>query len=518
MKRYLMFILPMLMLVMAPACKRNDGKLSENPEKRIPVNPEEKEAFYKSYPEFKAYAESIDEIYDRHENQLIWYDKDGRIDFAEVLYSKARQIEQEGVPVEIPYVDRISKIFEKTDRKKPTTEEDLLITGMYFFYADKVFGGLDAETSKSTGWYLPRNELSYVDYLDRLMEEPDRIVAGDKNANIGEYYLLRKALTHYRNIEKNGGWPKMQMPEGTKNFKNGDEHAVIAQVRNRLFLEGDLKSDSKSAVYDDALQDGLDSYFKRHYRDTRTQIGADLLEELSIPVSERIKTILVNMERCRWVPVGFDLNEEYVAVNIPAYQLKYWKNGEVALESNVVVGKEMHKTVVFTEKMSYLVFSPYWNVPRSILNNEIQPALEKDPGYLEKNNMEWNGESVRQKPGPQNSLGLVKFMFPNQNNIYLHDSPAKSLFTREERAFSHGCIRVHKAKELAYEIMEGEKGWNEKRIDAAMNKGTETYHTLSRKIPVFIAYFTAWPDEEGRVSFYEDIYKRDDRLAKMLYR
>lgn len=517
MKRNILFCWPIVLLLLLSACKKNDGKLSEDPEKRISIDLAQKETFYQSFPEFKSYSKSIDEIYERHQNQLIWYDKDGRIDFAEVLYSKVRQIEQEGVPVTVPHMGQIAEIFEKHDRKKPTTQDDLLLTGMYFFYADKVFGGLDAESSRSTGWFLPRNDISYVDYLDTLMAEPKRMGA-DKNANISEYYSLRKALSHYRAIEKNGGWPKMEMPEGTKAFKNGDDHAVIAQVRTRLHMEGDLKSDSQNTVYDDELQRGLDSYFARHYRSKRTQIEAVLLQELSIPVSERIKAILVNMERCRWVPIGFDGNTEYVAVNIPSYQLKYWKNGDIALESNVVVGKEMHKTVVFSEKMSYLVFSPYWNVPQSILKNEIQPALEKDPGYLEKNNMEWNDKSVRQKPGPNNSLGRVKFMFPNQNNIYLHDSPAKSLFTREERAFSHGCIRVHKARELAYEIMKGEKGWNNGRIDTAMDKDTETYHTLSRKIPVFIAYFTAWPDAEGRVAFYEDIYNRDDRLAKMLYR
>jgi murein L,D-transpeptidase YcbB/YkuD len=166
--------------------------------------------------------------------------------------------------------------------------------------------------------------------------------------------------------------------------------------------------------------------------------------------------------------------------------------------------------------MRYIVFSPYWNVPTSILKKEILPGIKRDSKYLAKHNMEWSKGMVRQKPGLDNSLGLVKFLFPNNNNIYLHDSPSKNLFSAEKRAFSHGCIRVEKAKELANAILENDPNWTSEKIDEAMNKGKESWYTLKLKIPVYIGYFSAWVDNEGNVNFYKDIYDRDTRLAEML--
>ena len=197
--------------------------------------------------------------------------------------------------------------------------------------------------------------------------------------------------------------------------------------------------------------------------------------------------------------------------------MSYYREGQAPFISDVVVGKDVHKTVVFSGMMKYIVFSPYWNVPKSIVKKEIEPGLAKNSNYLEEHDMERNGGQIRQKPGPKNSLGLVKFLFPNSNNIYLHDSPAKALFNRENRAFSHGCIRVAKAKELAYTILKDDKAWPQAKIDKAMNAGTEKWVTLKTKIPVFIGYFTAWVDSDGTVHFYDDIYKRDDRLAEMIF-
>jgi murein L,D-transpeptidase YcbB/YkuD len=182
----------------------------------------------------------------------------------------------------------------------------------------------------------------------------------------------------------------------------------------------------------------------------------------------------------------------------------------------VVVGKTLNKTVIFGADMRYIVFSPYWNVPRSIIKKEIEPAMAKDPNYLSKHDMEWNGGNIRQKPGPKNSLGLVKFLFPNSNAIYLHDTPSKGLFNEEKRAFSHGCIRVAKPKELANLILKDDKNWSPQKIEAAMNKGVESWYSLKTKIPVYIGYFTAWVDTDGNIQFYDDIYSRDERLAAIL--
>jgi murein L,D-transpeptidase YcbB/YkuD len=238
---------------------------------------------------------------------------------------------------------------------------------------------------------------------------------------------------------------------------------------------------------------------------------------MNVPIGERIKMIVVNMERCRWISPEVVKARELIFVNIPSYMLFFNRNGQRILESPVVVGKTMNKTVIFSGNMSSVVFSPYWNVPPSILAKEVKPGIKKDPNYLAKHNMEWyNNGQVRQKPGKSNSLGKVKFIFPNSNNIYLHDTPSKSLFAKESRAFSHGCVRVGKPRDLAIKILENDPDWTVEKIDAAMNAGTEKWVSLKTKIPVYIGYFTAWVDEKGDINFYDDVYKRDDRLYDIL--
>jgi len=235
---------------------------------------------------------------------------------------------------------------------------------------------------------------------------------------------------------------------------------------------------------------------------------------MNAPISKLIQQIIVNMERSRWVPV--DLVSNYIVVNIPAYKLSVYENDTVAWTMNVVVGKPAHKTVIFNGNIKYIVFSPYWNVPSSILKNEVLPGIKRNKNYLASHNMEWNGGSVRQKPGPKNSLGLVKFLFPNSYDIYLHDTPSKSLFGENTRAFSHGCIRLAEPQKFAEYLLRNDPSWNKQKIVAAMNSGKEQYVTLKETVPVFIAYFTAWVDRQGKINFRNDVYKRDSRLDKMI--
>lgn len=498
-------------------CKRNDGQLSEDPKDRFSMSRSELDPFLSAHPEFEPYRKDLIALYDKHDHRMIWYDKDGRVDFAEVLYDQAVQLESEGVPVDLPYKSEIDEVIDKRDTKKPSVTDELLVSSMYFFYAKKALSGLDARHSRSTGWFLPRDKVSYVAYLDTLLKSPESLEKQTED-RFSQYNRLRAALEKYRKLEQAGGWATIDFRKGKKALKRGDSDPVVAQVRKRLAFSGDLASDSKSEEFDQELEQAIQAYQLRHFR-SGTQIDPDLVSQLNVPVSERIKTLVVNLERCRWIPGDFEKNEEYVFVNIPAFHLNYVKDSRLALESNVVVGKEMNKTVVFSGKMSYLVFAPYWNIPKSIVKKEIAPALAKDRRYLEKHNMEYYGNgNIRQRPGADNSLGLVKFMFPNTNNIYLHDTPAKALFNKDERALSHGCVRVQKAKELANLILQDDKKWSAERIDQAMHSGKETQYSLDRKIPVYLAYFTAWADQDGNVAFFDDIYNRDKRLAGLLYK
>ena len=222
------------------------------------------------------------------------------------------------------------------------------------------------------------------------------------------------------------------------------------------------------------------------------------------------------MERTRWLPII--PNRHFININIPSFTLSAYDQDTLTFTMNVVVGKDVHQTVVFNGDIKYVVFCPYWNVPPSILKKEILPAIKKNPDYLRKNNMEWNGNAIRHKPGPSNALGLVKFLFPNSHNIYLHDSPAKSLFHAQTRAFSHGCIRLADPKKLAVYLLKDDPQWPESKVSQAMKTGKEKYVTLKDPVPVFIGYLTAWVDQQGKLNTRKDIYRRDQPLEEMLFK
>ena len=498
------------------SCKKEKVRSADEIESEHSFNSNLVAAFFEKHPKLKEYQPQVEKLYTKHSHHYLWYDDKGINEVGDLLYSKIRNLEEEGVTAEVPYKAQLDTVIENAEStSKPNADTELLISSLYFFYADKVFHGLDAKQSEELGWYLPRKKASYVDYLDSLLVRPSLINKDEKEV-IGQYYRLREVLQQYRAIEKKGGWKAIAMDAKAKPFKRGDNDPLIAEIRTRLVAGGDLRSDSKSTEYDSDLEAGILNYKKRIGALPDATITPKLVASLSVPVSDRIRTIMVNMERCRWIPANLTKSTEYIVVNIPSYRLTYFKDGKTILLSDVVVGKDANKTVVFSGLMKYIVFSPYWNVPKSIVKKEIQPGIAKNKNYLEEHDMEYDGDNIRQRPGPKNSLGLVKFLFPNSNNIYLHDSPAKSLFNEESRAFSHGCIRVEKAKELANLILKEDKAWTPQKIDAAMQKGEEKWVTLKNKIPVYIGYFTAWVDSEGVVHFYEDIYNRDGRLASMI--
>ena len=469
--------------------------------------------FYAKYPKLVLYKKQVISLYQKNNFDFIWYDKKGRKETADVIYNKINNLYEEGVQAKLPYKETLDNLLEN-DGFKPDTETELFLSNYYFFYVNKTLQGIDKTKSDELGWYLPRKKQSYVAYLDSLLVDPKLI--DKKEQQIGQYYKLKTVLQRYRNIEQKGGWDSITVPADFKAIKPSDSSSVVAKIRTRLFLTNDILEDTKSSFYDDELQKAVLKYKKRNGFALDKIILAKHINEMNVPVSSRIKTIIVNMERCRWISTDITKAKEFIAVNIPAYKLTYFKNGEIVLNSNVVVGNTMNKTVIFSGMMSYIVFSPYWNVPTSIKEKEILPGIQKDKNYLAKHNMEWSGSNIRQKSGPENSLGLVKFLFPNNNNIYLHDTPSKGLFNSEKRAFSHGCIRVEKPTELAELILEGDKNWTPEKIDAAMHKGEESWYTLKNKIPVYIGYFTAWVDDDGTINFYKDIYERDERLATML--
>jgi len=520
---YLLFLIIVLGMPTI-SCNSKDKKelIAKNNEiafqkSNIPVDSLTIKSFFKSYPKVQLYETDVFELYQKHQYNQIWYDDKGIIELGNTLYSRFKELDKEGVVAIFPYESIIDSIFEETvDTKLSQTDSELLITTLYIFYAEKVVKGIDEETSKSLEWLLPRKQISYTSLLDSIMLHPDDI-SKQKKVLFNQYYKLRDVLQKYREIEKKGGWVNVEVNADFKVFKPGDSAVAIRQIKDRLFTTGELKQNNQSTTYDNELVEAIQKFQQQNGKNPTDKIELSTIKLLNISVTERIKKILVNMERCRWLSPEMVKANEYVVVNIPSYKLFFVRNGKQELVSPVVVGKAMNKTVIFSGTMSYIVFSPYWNVPTSIIKKEIKPAMAKNKNYLASHNMEWNNGNIRQKPGKNNSLGLVKFIFPNSNNIYLHDTPAKSLFEKETRAFSHGCIRVGKARDLALTILKDDPNWTTEKIDAAMNSGKENWYTLKNKIPVYIGYFTAWVNANGEINFYDDIYERDERLLKLIY-
>ena len=527
-KIYLLLISVTIILSIAgssckPGKNRHSGKLPDdhlhgavNHRSNLPFDSNLVLKFYQSYPELDKYRHDVVDVYRQHKFTQIWYDERGIVEFGPTLFSKVKELDVEGVSSKFPYQEKIDGVFENDKENTLSRDEtELMLTNLYLFYAEKVYKGLADTTSTAMGWLLPRKQVAYKVLLDSLLTD-DQLIIRDDSMLIAQYYKLRDVLLRYREIEKTGGWNPIDLNPKLKAYEPGDTAMAIVQIRERLFREGDLKQNNKSNLYDPELVEAMKKYQWRVGKNPTEKILPEHIREMNVPVRERIQKIIVNMERCRWISPEFARAKEYIVVNIPSFKLIMVRNRKIELESPVIVGKNVTKTVIFSGMLSYIVFSPYWNLPQSIINKEVKPGRVKDKNYLEKHIMEWNNGQVRQKPGKNNSLGLVKFIFPNSNDIYMHDTPAKSLFAQESRAFSHGCIRVGKPRDLALAIMKYDSDWTSQKIDAAMHTGKENTYVLKNKIPVYIGYFTAWVDINGEIGFFDDIYQRDDRLAELL--
>ncbi|QEC70306.1 L,D-transpeptidase family protein [Panacibacter ginsenosidivorans] len=471
------------------------------------------DAFLSRYPKLRSYKKDIDTFYAKRNFAFAWYDNNGLIEQAANLYNRMENISEEGLPDSIPYKDAFTDLMKNDALDSTNTANEfteLMLTAQYFIYARTVWSGLDAKRMKSLDWFLPRKTVSYNQLLDSLLTGKNIL---DTAPVYRQYALLRAQLKKYKDIESKGGFPTIKADK--KTYKQGDSSATIATIRKFLFVTGDLSNDNNSAIFDTTLTIAVKNFQHRYGEKEDGVIGSAILKKMNIPISKLIQQIIVNMERCRWVPVNLVSN--YVVVNIPAYKLYVYENDTVAFSMNVVVGQPAHKTVIFNGTIKYIVFSPYWNVPSGILKNEVLPGIRKNSNYLASHNMEWNGGAVRQKPGPNNSLGLVKFLFPNSYDIYLHDTPSKSLFGETNRAFSHGCIRISQPQKFAEYLLRHDSSWTTEKIVAAMNSGKEQYVTLKETVPVFIAYFTTWVSKDGKINFRDDVYGRDKRLADMIF-
>jgi murein L,D-transpeptidase YcbB/YkuD len=477
--------------------------------------------FFKQYPALKKYEKQIGTFYSHRDMAFAWFDKGGLIEHALSLTDRIRNLQYDVVNQELPYIQVLDSLIYEGSLEKASEETilnlELMLTAQYFAFADIVWDGMDASISKKMDWNLPRKRVSYEEFLDNILVTAPEQIKDLKRPVNRQYGLLRRFLQNYSELEEKGKW--FEIRSINKSLRHGDSSDVIIQIKQRLRDLGDLKVNDGGRIYDSELLKAIKGFQQRHGLNDDGIIGKTTIAEMNVPYKQRIRQLMVNMERSRWVPVS--LNSDFLVVNIPEFKLHVNSGDKLLWSCNIVVGKPIHKTAIFSGELKYIVFSPYWNVPKSIVINEVLKDMRRDRNYLEKHHMEVTGyrdgiPEIRQKPGPDNSLGLVKFLFPNSYNMYLHDTPAKSLFNESSRAFSHGCMRIQEPFKLAQFLLKNDPAWDDDKINAAMNAGEERTVTLSQRVPVFIVYFTAFVDRDGKINFRKDIYERDDRLAEMM--
>ncbi len=402
------------------------------------------------------------------------------------------------------------------------TDFDLLFTDAFLTYGSHLLSGQLSPRKVDPDWAMKPRSRDMAGVLEealrqnKVAETLQALAPQDKG-----YVQLLEMLNKYRKIEEEGGWPTVSSGVAGKT------------LRARLEASGDWREGSKG----NAAADAVRRFQKRHGLSESGTVNAATLAALNVPVSERIRQIELNLERWRWMPDGF--GSRYILVNIPNYKMQVFEEGKPVLESKVVVGRQERQTPAFTANMAYLVLSPKWYVPRSIAIKDKLPQLKRNPQALARQgirvynsagqqinpgSVNWSAVSannfsyqLRQDAGPRNALGGIKFMFPNPYNVYLHDTPSRELFSRNQRTFSSGCIRVSNPLDLAEYLLKHDAKWNKNTIKTASTSGKQRVVNLPQTVPVYLLYWTAWVDADGLLHFRDDIYKRDKPLMRALY-
>jgi L,D-transpeptidase YcbB len=472
---------------------------------------------FRKYPISPAIANEVVEFYTRRNYQFGWFNKNGMTCGASNFYTQLKTYSQdfEDNSLNNKVLDSLMKSFETNPekvllQKKPIEQLDLLLTATFFEYAHKVYGGTTKKAS-ALDWFIPRKKKNYQILLDSLVSSE---LCKNLQEPLNQYYIrLRGKLKEYRNIQKKGGFPPIEAQK--KTFVLGQNDFIMLDVKRYLFLTGDLAENDNSPTFTDSLSKALMNFQHRMGLNETGTINHQTIIEFNKPIEFRIKQMMVNMERLRWIPV--EIEKDYLLINIPEFRLHIFENDKQVWMTNVVVGKEVKQTSIFRGNLSQVVLNPYWGIPKSIVKNEILPHIQRNPNYLADNNIEIIDGNYRQKPGKNNALGKMKFMFPNNYHIYLHDTPSKGLFEETNRAFSHGCIRVENPKRLAYYLLRNNSKWNIERIDKTLETDNQVGIRIDHTVPVYIAYFTAWVDEKGQLNFRNDLYNLDKKLEAEIF-
>lgn len=464
--------------------------------------------FFSVYTNLRPYQEEVFQFYSKRSFELAWHDNFGKIEAFQILFNRVMLMEENGLTEQVPYLEDFKR-FANKEKNDSVDFVDVMQTAQYFHFARRVLEGLPEKDLHALDWHIPKLKKNYTELLDKFIAgEQDAI---DKSV-YPQYQLLRNGLIQLRQIQQKGGWPILPFIGNVVN--EGKISPIVTLIKKRLKLGGDWEDNDSSQLFTPELKQAIQLFQQRHGLLTDGSVGRSTLQALNIAVEDRIKQVLINMERCRWLPITAE--KKYIVVNIPAFQLQVMQADSLIFSCEAIVGKETNKTAVFKGMMKYIVFNPYWNIPDQIVEKEIIPEIAKNKDYLRNNHMEWADGRLRQLPGLDNALGAIKFVFPNPYDIYLHDTPAKGLFKEQKRAFSHGCIRISAPYQLAAYLLREQAGWSTEQIDDILSTKKENYIKLEREVPVYILYLTAFVDFEGKLNFRDDLYHKDQALTRLL--
>lgn len=447
--------------------------------------------------------------------QYAWFASDGPTEPARGLWSLDEEVHVAGK-------DSLSDLQETMDSLLQTdslriaaadsglVETELALTQRLIQYAAQHPDHINA---RSIYYLVPSKKQDAMELADSLINKQKDTTFYASNSLYGQ---LKTQLKTYYDIVQKGGWTAIPAVKG---LKKGSSHPAVSAIKKRLAMTGEYPAADTSAVYSDSLMNAIRIFQENHGFEPTGTLSDSLIAEMNIPATERLEQILLNMNRALWMPPAKDSSR--IVVDIPAQMLYVYSDSGKVMEMPVIVGKEGDGTVMFNSSISKIVFNPAWNIPESIVREEIMPNMKSDATYLKKKNMEIVSQGevpvIRQLPGKDNPLGRIKFLFPNAHDIYLHDTPDKSAFAKNERALSHGCIRVADAEKLASYLLNGQAGWDAAKIKSAMNGSQEETVDLKLTHPVSITYLTVWVDEKGQARFRNDIYGHDKSARARMF-
>jgi len=476
------------------------------------------------------------EFYRKRKYKPLWSNEKGRLDRAYDLLHVIIKAKDEGLEPADYYLEEFNKYWDSTGLGE-SVQLDLLLSAALYRYSNDVYSGRLSASDLDPEWYIKNEPLNVSRlFADVARKSSIAKVLKELPPQHAGYQSLKQQLHNFRELAQQGGWQRLGWGPV---LERGMQHEQVVPLRRRLKLTGDLAVDPfpDMDMYDRWLEEAVMHYQQRHGLEVDGKVGPQTRRSLNVMVSDRIRQIRINMERWRWMPRK--LGKRYVMVNMTGFELYIMENGSEVLSMPVIIGKSYRSTPTFSGLISYMEYNPYWTIPKKLVLEDIIPRQLRDPSYLSRKSIkvykgwanakeidpktvDWSNLDedhfpywMRQEPGPKNALGRVKFIFSNPYTVYLHGTPDRHLFDRVVRALSSGCIRVKDPVRLAAFLLNDGTQKKEEEVLANIHLGTNQGVTLPVAIPIYLVYWTAWVDQDGKMNFRHDVYGRDTQLNKL---